>query len=140
MSAKMFSDLGMLIEVLRPCCDWKRSCSVARITVFNVTAGAVDEEIYPWKCWRASVEGEPARRIVVIEFDPAKHLVFYHYRTENDNGMIIFYNIPPPLTVEEAAEFIRRKWGYKNAYATIAKTAFDDSHLYFQHYYKPIIL
>ena len=117
--AKMFSDPGMLIEVLRPCCDWKRSCSVTRITVYDVTTGAVDEEIYPWKCWRVSTEDEPARRIVIVKFNPAKHLVFYHHRTESDNGMIIFYNVPPPLTVEEATEFIRRKWGYKNAYATI---------------------
>jgi hypothetical protein len=132
--------VGVFIEVLRPCCDWRRSCSVTRITVYDVTTGVVDEEIYPWRCWRANVEGEPTRRIVIIGFDPAKHLVFYHHRTESDNGVIIFYNIPPLLTLQEATEFIRRKWGYKNVYATIAKPVFDDSHLYFQHCYKPLIL
>jgi len=129
-----------LIEVLRPCCDRKRSCDAARITVYDATAGTVEEEIYPWRCWRAGMEGEPARRIAVIGFDPARHLVFYHHRAESGRGTIILYNVPPPLTVEEAAEFIRRKWGYKNVYAVTAKPAFDDSHLYFQHYYKPIIV
>jgi len=129
-----------LIEVLRPCCDRKRSCGVSQITVYDATTGTVDEEIYPWRCWRAGMEGGPARRIVIIGFDPAKHLVFYHHRAESGNGTIILYSVPSPLTAEEAAEFIGRKRGYKKVYATIAKPAFDDSHLYFQHYYKPTIL
>jgi hypothetical protein len=130
----------MLIEVLRPCCDWRRSCGVTSIIVYDVTTGTVDEEVHPWRCWRARMEGEPARRIVIIGFDPSRHLVFYRYRTNSDNGIIIFYNIPPLLTLQEATEFIKRKWGYKDVYVTIAKPVFDDSHLHFQHCYKPLIL
>jgi hypothetical protein len=86
------------------------------------------------------LEGGPNHLIIILEFDPQKHLVFYRYRTNSNNGKIIFYNIPPSLTLEQAIELIRKKWEYKDVFAYIAEPTADGyDYTYSPYYYKPLI-
>jgi hypothetical protein len=126
------------IAVGRPCCNYRKSYGATRITVYDVANDAVVNEVYPARCWKLRMEGKDPHEEVVLEFDEARHLVFYRYRTNSNRGRIVFYNIPPSLTIEQAVELIRKKWQYREVYAKIAEPATGNIHLYSVYYYRPI--
>jgi hypothetical protein len=122
------------IAVGKPCCDWRRSCRAQGVTICDTTGGVVDR-VYPARCWRE--EKDPDE--VVLEFDPSKHMVFYHYRTNRNKGRIIFYNIPPSMTLEEAVELVRKMLDYDEvSKVAMAKPSTDNEHLYSMYYFKPL--
>jgi hypothetical protein len=91
--------------------------------------------VYPARCWRE--EKDPDE--VVLEFDPSKHMVFYHYRTNRNKGRIIFYNIPPSMTLVEAVELVRKMLDYDEvSKVAMAKPSTDNEHLYSMYYFKPL--
>jgi hypothetical protein len=128
----------MRIEIARPCYWWRRSREATRITVYDVKAGKVVEEHYPFSCLQA-YGTEQEEETVVIEFNPNIHAVFYRYRTNSNTGKIILYHIPPSVELEELLERIKKAFHYNRIHAEKARVARDRHQILHSYlYYLPL--